>query len=251
MKIRPVISIFGATDLGCVRTNNEDNFRFGELGTDLFATVADGCGGEAAGEVASALAVQTFQNELSEKHNTDRDIAFVMRDAVIAANKRIITQAEQNVDQKGMGTTFSGLLFRGKEIMIVHVGDSRIYRKRDGELCQMSEDHTWVHEAVKMGKLTPEEAENHPRSSMLLRALGMPNMPPPDLDFLDARTGDTFLICSDGLSNMIRFDEIADALDKVPEPAVNGMIALARERGAPDNITAVVARIDDFSEGKN
>lgn len=234
-----------ATDVGCVRKNNEDSFCHSSAGADLWIGVADGCGGEAAGEVASALAVSTFESEIKAKRDSGRDIAFVLRDAVVSANRRILDEAKES-SKKGMGTTFSAVFFRGTSATLVHVGDSRIYRRRKGRTERLSEDHTWVNDAIKAGQLKKEDAKNHPRASMLTKALGMPEFDSPDMDIIGVEEGDSFLICSDGLYACVAEHEIDPFMDQDPKDGAARLIALARERGAPDNVTIAIAHVEGF-----
>lgn len=247
MPLRPVITVAGATDKGCVRANNEDAFRYLEDGADFWAAVADGCGGENAGEVASRIAMEVFASELSKHRESGRDVSFVIRDAVVKANRMILEEA-QKPECKGMGTTFSGIYIRDKNIFSVHAGDSRIYRKRDNVFEQLTEDHTWVEEEVRFGRLTREQADHHPKAGVLMKALGIPDFGSPDIDFLDAREGDTIMITTDGLHRVVALEETAPKMDLAPEETVRELISLALERGAPDNVTIIALRVDGFRE---
>lgn len=245
MALKPIIQIAAGTDRGCVRQNNEDAYRYLADGNDFWAVVADGCGGEAAGEVASRMAVEVFADEIAKHRDSRRDVSFILRDAVVKANRAIIE--ESKVDGKdGMGTTFSGFYIRGREVFTVHAGDSRIYRKRSGVFEQLTVDHTWVQEQVDRGRLSPEEAENHPRGSVLIKALGIPDFGSPDIDFLEGQENDVLLISSDGLHRVITLPEISEMMELPAEKAVSDLISLSLERGAPDNVTVIMARIEKF-----
>lgn len=244
MPIRPDIEAAGISHVGSVRKNNEDAFKYLAEGGDFWAVVADGCGGENAGEIASNMALEVFTDHISRDRKTGRDPAYVLRDAVIEANRRIV--AEQSEGREGMGTTFSALFFRGREVYYVHVGDSRIYRKRAGEFELLTEDHTWVNAQVKAGRLAPEEAETHPNSAWLLRAVGMDDFKAPDVDFFSAAEGDRFLLCTDGIMKCVSDNELSGLMDGEPEQAVQSLIDLCLERGSPDNVTAVILTIRDF-----
>lgn len=244
--MKPVIRIAAASDVGCVRKNNEDSYKYMEEGDDFWAAVADGCGGELAGEVASRMAVELFAQEVDRHRTSPRDIVFILRDAVVKANRSIL-EAAQQVDKRGMGTTFSGIYIRGKNLFTLHAGDSRIYRKRDGRFEQLTEDHTWVQEQVKRGKMSQEEADNHPRSGVLMRALGTPDFTAPDIDFLDARSGDTILISSDGLHRVVTLEEISDAMDLDQEETARTLIEKALKRGSPDNVTVIALKVVEAS----
>src|SRR2546421_894961 len=202
----------GATDVGLVRAHNEDRFLADER---LFA-VADGVGGHKAGEVASQTAVETLQREFTEP-TTDGLV-----DAVKKANRTVWNLAESNRDQRGMGTTLTAiaLVDDGGEdrLAVVNVGDSRAYLLQQGELEQLTEDHSLVEQLVREGQLTPEEAQVHPQRSIITRALGLD----PDVEVdsweLTPYKGDRILLCSDGLTNEVSDDEIASTLRSVSDP---------------------------------
>jgi len=247
MALKPIVQIAAATDKGCIRQNNEDSYRYLAEGNDFWAVVADGCGGEAAGEVASRMAVEVFADEIVKHRDSRRDVSFILRDAVVRANRAIIE--ESKVDgKKGMGTTLSGFYVRGREVFTVHAGDSRIYRKRNGVFEQLTVDHTWVQEQVDRGILSPEEAETHPRASVLIKALGIPDFGSPDIDFLDGQEDDVILVSSDGLHRVVTLQEISQMMDLPAEKAVTDLIALSLERGAPDNVTVIMARLEKFQK---
>ncbi len=245
--MKPAIRIFAASDMGCVRKNNEDNFKYMAEGEDFWAAVADGCGGEMAGEVASRIAIDVFAQEIDKNQGSPRDIVFILRDAVVKANRAILEEAKQ-ADKRNMGTTFSGIYMRGKNLFTLHAGDSRIYRKRDGRFEQLTEDHTWVQDQVKRGKMTQDEADHHPKSGVLLRALGTPDFTAPDIDFLDGRPGDVILISSDGLHRVVSLEEISEAMDLDQETAVKMLIETALKRGSPDNVTVIAMKIEAVGE---
>src|SRR5438874_777554 len=231
----------GATDVGLVRAHNEDRFLADE---GLFA-VADGVGGHKAGEVASQTAVETLQREFTEP-TTDALI-----DAVKTANRTVWNLAETNSDQRGMGTTLTALALvddGGEDrLAIVNVGDSRAYLLQQGELEQLTEDHSLVEQLVREGQLTPEEAQVHPQRSIITRALGLD----PDVEVdsweLTPYKGDRLLLCSDGLTNEVSDDEIASTLRTVsdPEEAARQLVQEARDHGGSDNIACVVVGVVD------
>lgn len=236
------IDVAAGTDKGCVRANNEDSYRFLTWNGDFWAAVADGCGGEAAGEVASQLAVDVFAEQVEREAQGSRDLPFVLRDAVAHANTTILEYGQKE-GHDGMGTTFSAVYCRGGQMISIHAGDSRIYRLRDGAFTQLTEDHTWVQEQVRAGRMTPEQAQTDPRGSVLMKALGAPDFPAPDMDFLDLRPGDTYLLSSDGLHRVVTLAEIADLMGRPPAETVQQLIALSLERGAPDNVTVISFRV--------
>src|SRR5437588_933982 len=231
----------GATDVGLVRSHNEDRYLADER---LFA-VADGVGGHKAGEVASQTAVETLQREFTEP-TTDGLV-----DAVKKANRTVWNLAESNRDQRGMGTTLTAIALvddGGEErLAVVNVGDSRAYLLQQGELEQLTEDHSLVEQLVREGQLTPEEAQVHPQRSIITRALGLD----PDVEVdsweLTPYKGDRLLLCSDGLTNEVSDDEIASTLRTVsdPEEAARQLVQEARDHGGSDNITCVVVDVVD------
>lgn len=232
------------SDVGLVRAGNEDS---GYAGPRLLV-VADGMGGHAAGELASATAVATLaQLELTPP--APGDVLAEMADSIDATGESIRRVISQEPDLTGMGTTVTSIYWLGERIAVVHVGDSRAYLLRDGDLSQLTHDHTYVQTLIDAGSITEEEAANHPRRSLILRALDGINPVEPDLSVREARIGDRYLLCSDGLSGVMTADEIASRLRaKDPTGAVTALVDLALERGAPDNVTVVVAdvvQVDD------
>ena len=191
------------TDVGRQRQSNEDSF----LEREPVFAVADGMGGARAGEVASRMAVEAFESAGAEEAPEE-----LLRDVAREANRRIYEMAQSDSEHAGMGTTLTAAMVSGREVAVGHVGDSRLYRLRDGTLERLTEDHSLVEELVRQGRLTPEEAENHPQRSIITRALG----PEPDVDVETfthrARGGDIYLICSDGLSGMVSEEDMASTL---------------------------------------
>src|SRR3954470_2179231 len=200
-------------------------------------------GGARAGEVASGIAVDTFDEEPQPDASPEERLAAV----ATAANQRIYSLAQEDASYAGMGTTFTAVLVTGNEIAIGHVGDSRLYRYRDGELERLTDDHSLVEEFVRQGKLTPEEAEVHPQRSIITRALG----PEPDVEVdtftYPGRDGDVYLICSDGLTGMISESAVAEIIRSSGslDEAAHGLIDAANENGGRDNITVVLFRLAD------
>lgn len=238
------------TDRGRARANNEDAYAI-RADRGVFV-LADGMGGHAAGEVASTLAAEcvceSIANGLETRTGNDRLLEEAMREAVLAAHHAILERARAEPDKQGMGTTLTALVL-GEEpagYRIAHVGDSRAYRFHRGELHQLTTDHTWVQDQVEHGLLSPDAARGHPRANILTRAVGTFDEPP-DIDILSgvASAGDLFLLCSDGLSNVLEPAEIQDALagDAALESIARGLVEKANNRGGPDNITAILVRI--------
>src|SRR3954469_876685 len=204
-------------------------------------------GGARAGEVASGIAVGTFDEEPQPDASPEERLAAV----ATAANERIYSLAQEDASHAGMGTTFTAVLVTGNEIAIGHVGDSRLYRYRDGELERLTDDHSLVEEFARQGKLTPEEAEVHPQRSIITRALGPEPQVEVDTFTYPGKAGDVYLICSDGLTGMISEDAIAEILREREslEDAAKQLIDAANENGGRDNITAVLFRLAD-SDGE-
>ena len=227
----------GLSDPGRRRRRNEDAY---VLQPPLFA-VADGMGGAQAGEVASRLAVEALKEDSSGGEGVERVAALVQ-----SANRRIWERAGEDASAQGMGTTMTVGLVGQDEVAFGHVGDSRAYRIRDGEVEQLTEDHSLVGELMRSGKLSPEEAEAHPQRSVITRALGTD----PDVDVdtfsVDARPGDVFLICSDGLTIMVGEEEILEEVERSRgdlDGAAKALVRLANKGGGEDNITVVFFEI--------
>ena len=250
------ITSCGMTDVGVKRTNNEDNFLINDE-LQLFVC-CDGMGGHAGGEFASAIAVNTVEEVLSsvelrpEDLGADPDDGPVelvrekLRYAVRLAGKRIYDKAQAEPEYKGMGTTALALLVEGGNAYVAHVGDSRGYLVREGRIEQLTEDHSLVNEKIKAGLLTPEEAKNHKLKNIITRSLGYMEDVEIDIAVQAVRRGDHFVLCSDGLSNLVETAEIGETtLDNGPQEACRRMIELACERGGDDNITVVIARVDE------
>ena len=224
------------SDPGLVRTNNEDAAYAGER----LLAIADGIGGQPAGEVASeiAIAALTPLDELP----AGADPLAALRAAIDDANRRIRQVGEAQPASDGLGTTVTAVLLAGDRFAVVHAGDSRCYLLRGHELRQLTRDDTFVQELVDRGLLTPEEARGHPRRSLVTRAVQGLDVPP-DTWTLDGQPGDRLLLCSDGLSDVVEDQEIARTLAGFPdrEQCAEQLVKLAHAGGAPDNVTVVVA----------
>jgi protein phosphatase len=234
------------TDVGRQRQSNEDSF----LERPPVFAVADGMGGARAGEVASRMAVEAFTD-----HESQGSPEEVLRDVAREANRRIYEAAQGDSEHAGMGTTLTAAMVSGRDVAVGHVGDSRLYRLRDGKLERLTHDHSLVEELVRQGRLTPEEAENHPQRSIITRALG----PEPDVDVEtythSSHDGDIYLICSDGLSGMVSEDEMAAIVNEASslDEAARKLVEAANKSGGRDNITVVLFRLasdgEDDDEG--
>lgn len=231
------------SDVGLVRQGNEDS---GYAGPHLLV-VADGMGGHAAGELASATAIAILA-ELDANPPTDPVTS--LTEAVDRIGETIVSLVQEDEEVQGMGTTVTGIYWTGDRLAIVHVGDSRAYMLRNGELSQLTHDHTYVQTLVDAGQISEEEAANHPRRSLLMRALDGINPVEPDFSVREARASDRYLLCSDGLSGVLTAEEIHEVLSSgEPTGCVTRLVDLALEHGAPDNVTVVVADVIDYEVG--
>jgi serine/threonine protein phosphatase PrpC len=254
----------GVTDVGRVRTNNEDSFRILEP-LNLFI-LSDGMGGEAHGEIASSMAVETIVKFCSEPEEAKDDDGVTLhgaetdhwspetrrlRNAVYQANFNIYQSAQKHPEQRGMGATLTAGWINGTKLSIAHVGDSRAYLLRTGSLQQLTHDHSLVAELVRRGILTPQQAEESEMQSVLLRALGAHPEVDVDSEEVELIARDLLLFCSDGLTRMVTEPEIAGCLqaETAPTAAAQRLVELANERGGLDNITVIVARLEDESKG--
>jgi serine/threonine protein phosphatase PrpC/CRP-like cAMP-binding protein len=251
------IRFFAATDVGNVREHNEDNFLVDKK-LSLFM-VADGMGGHAAGEVASAIAVRTIHEEIKREKDlltdfitgargasrvTNKEILALMEHAVQRACARIHEEAQADVEKRGMGTTLSSLLILGTRGFIAHVGDSRIYMERGGTVQQVTEDHTVYNELIKRGKLTREQIENVGHKNAITRAVGVYERVDVDTLMIEVLPGDQFLLASDGLTGYLEStDELAPYVAKDGDTAAKSLVELAKGRGGKDNITVVLVRL--------
>jgi serine/threonine protein phosphatase PrpC len=226
--------IGAGTHAGRIRRTNEDTYH----ANASLLVVADGMGGHAAGEVASGLAVAT----LTEQSNWDNP-AETLRSGLIDANKRILQRSLSNPAYAGMGTTITAAHVSGRYLYYAHVGDSRLYLFRSGVLSRVTRDHSVVGELLRIGGLTESEARVHPQRNVLTRALGMESDIEIDGGKVEVFAGDRLLLCTDGLHDVVRNEDIARVLAEVPDPrlAVAQLIHLANTLGGHDNITAVLA----------
>jgi serine/threonine protein phosphatase PrpC len=253
------IASSGLTDVGRVRTNNEDSFRIVEP-LSLFI-LSDGMGGEAHGEIASAMAVETISEYLAEPkqdsgetlHGEASDNFSLktkrLKSAVHLANVKIYQSAQKNPEQRGMGATLTVVWVDDAKLSIAHVGDSRAYLLRSGNLQQLTNDHSLVAEQVRRGLITPQQAEESEMQSVLLRALGAHPDVEVDVDEVAVVPNDVLLLCSDGLTRMVTEPEIAGTLQAETNPAsaAQKLIELANGNGGLDNVTVIVARFQDES----
>jgi PPM family protein phosphatase len=229
----------GSTDAGRKRRRNEDSF---VNDPPLFA-VADGMGGAQAGEVASRLAAAAFRefHDADELDPEERVAAIIQE-----ANRRIYERAKSDAQASGMGTTITAALVTREGVAVGHVGDSRGYRLRDGQLEQLTEDHSLVADLVRSGRMTPDEADSHPQRSVITRALGTDAHVDVDTFTADVQAGDVFLLCSDGLTTMIGDEEITETVARASslEQATKALVRAANKAGGEDNVTVVLFRLE-------
>ncbi len=230
---------YTGTDTGLQRRANEDSL----LARAPLFVVADGMGGAQAGEVASRLAVESFHNGLGEANSPERQLEANAH----AANARIHELSQSDARHAGMGTTLTAVYVGAEEVAIAHVGDSRAYCMRDGELMRLTDDHSLVDELIREGRLTPEEAEEHPQRSIITRALGPEETVEVDTRSFRARAGDVYLLCSDGLTSMVPEARVAEILrsERQLRRAGEALIAEANRAGGRDNITVILLRLED------
>jgi len=252
------VSFEGDTNVGVKRSRNEDNLL--KLGEEHLFCVADGMGGHSSGEVASQIAVEGIANFFKATRQ-DEDITwpykmdknrpydenrFIM--SIKLANLRIFEASQREARYRGMGTTVAGVNFtESGDALVAHVGDSRVYVIRDGQLRQLTEDHSLLNDYIKAKKLTPEEIANFPHKNVIVRALGMKETVLVDLSRFKVQAGDIYIMCSDGLSGMVTDEQIHEVVMKTADlnQAAKTLIAMANEAGGVDNITVILARIED------
>lgn len=240
---QPVFALAARSAIGLHRTGNEDS----ALTSANLIAVADGMGGHAGGEVASAIAIKELVKlvPISQNPEIDADsIEDLLSQSIIDIDSEILRAANEDPELRGMGTTLTALLLHEDRIALIHVGDSRAYRLRDGELEQLSLDHTVLQELIDQGKLTISEANDHPQRSLLTQVLmGSGNLNPV-LVVYERKAGDRYLLCSDGLSGVLNNKEIKSLLKKSKrEDAVNALVEATYINDAPDNVTVIVADI--------
>ncbi|MGO9489095.1 MAG: Stp1/IreP family PP2C-type Ser/Thr phosphatase [Solirubrobacteraceae bacterium] len=233
---------YTGSDTGRQRRANEDSL----LARSPLFVVADGMGGAQAGEVASRIAVESFQSGVHDAAQPELALAELAREA----NSRIHELSHANAEQAGMGTTLTAIYVGEREVAVAHVGDSRAYCLRDGQLLRLTDDHSLVDELMRQGRLTPEEAIEHPQRSVITRALGIEGTVDVDTRSFRGLAGDVYLICSDGLTTMLAEDQIAAILNssKRLRDAGEALIAAANQAGGRDNITVVLLRLEEVGE---
>ncbi len=240
------LAVAARTDTGRMRRGNEDNLHAAANEYRGLFIVADGMGGHAAGEVASQMAIDVLSAELETLNDlSTRDAAERLSQALKLANRTVYQRTTRELEKSGMGSTASTLLISDTRYLIGHVGDSRVYLVRDGEMRQVTRDHSLVQEQVDAGLLTPEQARHHPQSNVITCCIGMSGDIEPDILAGETRMGDVFLLASDGLTGMVDDKRLMQLLVSraSPDRIVSAMISDANNNGGIDNITAIVVKV--------
>jgi protein phosphatase len=239
------LNFTGVSDPGLIRSNNQDAYYIDPEGR--FFIVADGMGGHAGGEQASRIATGQIEAYLSGNWNSSKPSGQLLQEALLQANEAILLDQQNHPERSDMGTTIVVVIFRSKEPpLCAHVGDSRLYRFRNYQLEQLTEDDTWVGRALKMGEITPEEARIHPFRHVLSRCLGREDLRQIEVQQLDVKPGDRLLLCSDGLTEELADPKIADYFKEISlvEKAALSLVEAAKEHGGHDNITVVIVALN-------
>lgn len=258
-KSRGVVTALGyETHVGMVRSSNQDAFCAllapdAPLGSDALLAVADGMGGRPAGEVASAMAIERLLSRLQDASEgqvmDEGQRAGLLGEAMHALNRDVF-QAASKPETRGMGTTLTVAMVAGSSLAIGHVGDSRLYLLREGQLHQVSADHNWAAEEIKRGHLDQDAARTHPGRNLLTRAIGTSPHVEVDVLALGVRKGDTILLCSDGLHGLVADEDMSRILrEQTPPEAAKALVNKANEQGGSDNVTVVIARMGNVAEG--
>ncbi|SES48954.1 PP2C family protein-serine/threonine phosphatase [Actinokineospora terrae] len=240
-----VLRYAARSDRGLVRSNNQDSVYAGPR----LLSLADGMGGHVAGEVASKVVIAALAP--LDDDEPSEDLLGQLREATLAGNGAIAELVASDPELDGMGTTLSAILFAGNRIGLVHVGDSRVYLRRNGQFSQITHDDTFVQSLIDEGRITEDEAATHPQRSLLLKALTGHEVEP-TLTVREARPGDRYLLCSDGLSGPVSHETLSEAI-QIPDPqeCADRMIELALRGGGPDNVTVIIADVVDVDYGDN
>ncbi|TAF04858.1 MAG: Stp1/IreP family PP2C-type Ser/Thr phosphatase [Nostocales cyanobacterium] len=242
------LNFTGSTDPGLIRSNNQDAYYTDPEGR--FFIVADGMGGHAGGEQASRIATEQIRAYLEANWESSKSTPELLEQALLEANEAILQDQQNHPERADMGTTAVVVVFRNSEQpWCAHIGDSRLYRYREPRLEQITDDHTWVARAIKIGDITPEEARVHPFRHVLSRCLGREDLHQVEIQPLDIRNGDRLLLCSDGLTEELVDQKIAHYLQDTPllDKAAFNLIEAAKEEGGHDNITVVLVVVEENS----
>lgn len=235
----------GLTDPGLLRSVNQDAYYLDPQGR--FFIVADGMGGHAGGQEASRIATHAIQSYLEERWDAEEPSKIILEQAFLKANQAILQDQSKHPERSDMGTTAVAVVFREDQPLCAHIGDSRLYRLRGAKLQQITEDHTWVARAMKLGDLTPDQARIHPWRHILSKCLGREDLRQIDVQPFDFQPNDRLLLCSDGLTEELSDQLIASHLKSIRacERAALALVNAAKDRGGRDNITVVIVGLDD------
>lgn len=235
----------GLTDPGLLRAVNQDDYFIDPLGR--FFIVADGMGGHAGGQEASRIATQAIQTYLNDRWESDEPSPSLLENAFLKANGEILQDQAKHPERADMGTTAVAVMFREDQSWCAHIGDSRLYRLRGAKLHQITEDHTWVARAMKLGDLTSDQARIHPWRHILSKCLGREDVKQVDVQSFDLEPKDRLLLCSDGLTEELSDQIIATHLKTIRacDRAALALVNAAKDRGGRDNITVVIVAFDD------
>jgi len=246
------MELWGITDSGKVRKHNQDVFEMLSIEDKNIAVlvVCDGMGGAKAGNVASELAAEAFMKHMSEciekmdEVGSQREVAVMMTEAVLFANDAVFSKSMYDEEYAGMGTTLTAAFSNGEGEVVANIGDSRLYHVTDTKISQITRDHSVVEDMIERGEITRNEARRHPSRNLITRALGTSHYEPPDIFFLNLDVGDYIILCSDGLSNVVSDNEIQFELRRgeTVRKSCEMLVDMALERGAPDNVTAVILK---------
>ena len=244
------INVVHRSDSGRELQENEDSvgYIFDDRNDSHLLIVADGLGGQSCGREASHLAVQSIRLSFFGSHDSGLPAPQRLAGAMIEANHQILNRASRDKRCRGMGSTCAILLMHGDQAFVAHTGDSRIYMVRDGRITRLTRDHSRVQRMLSDGLITEEEAATHPEKNWLDKALGLREDVKPDVrqDPIDLKDGDTFILCTDGLTNLVRDEELFSIIQRTPiRQACELLVDMANDRGGTDNITVAIARVGD------
>ncbi len=242
------MNIYGKTHIGLMRENNQDALEYGTLNdTTQYAVVCDGMGGANGGNIASKIAVEVIGSRIRDgyrEHSTLSLPEHLLASAMATANVGVYDRSQREPELTGMGTTVVAVITCGRMAYISHVGDSRLYLWRDGNLSQITRDHSVVQELIESGQITEEEARSHPRKNYITRAIGVVSEEYGEYDELELAAGDRLLLCTDGLTNEVSSTDMCRLLALPTEEAVEALIRAALDDGGMDNITVALMDID-------
>ena len=242
------MNVCGQTHIGLVRENNQDALEYGTLNdVTQYAVVCDGMGGANGGNIASKIAVEVIGSRIRDGYRESQNVGSVehlLTSAMATANVGVYDRAQREIELSGMGTTVVAVITSDKKAYISHVGDSRLYLYREGNLSQVTRDHSVVQDLIESGQITEEEARSHPRKNYITRALGVVSEEYGEYDELELMSGDRLLLCTDGLTNEVSHAAIGELLALPAEDSMQALIRAALDDGGMDNITVVLMDVD-------